>query len=288
MGTVKTMSAVVALLSLVACQPTIGDAPGIGGAGSRADGGIPGGGGGGDDPGPDSGGGGPGQPGSDSGPGGPGGPRAVTLSQTKSDQILDLHSIACVEQDDDDNPIQNRDNSYYRVFNLDQQQVEGQLDVTSVIVGVESAVTPDGSAQPATARLYTLDGAFLIDNMTQIASTDFEIQPQNQTTLEVPLTASVPAGSTLVFELFIPNATDGGTLFFIGSNDLGQTAPGYLRAPSSGCDFIEPTDFADIGGTDFPDIHIVMMVSGTDKGSDSLVSGSGTPAPATPRPVLVW
>lgn len=279
MGTVNTMFAALALLTLVACQPTIGDAPGIGGAGSRADGGLPGGG----DPGPDSGG--PGQPGPDSGPGVP---QAVTLSQTTSDQILDLHSIGCVEQDDEGNAIQNRENSYYRAFDLDQQQVEGDLDVTSVTIGVESAVTPDGSAQPATARLYTLEGALLVANMRQIASTDFDIEPQNQTTLEVPLTASVPAGSTLVFELFIPNATDGGTRFFIGSNDLGQSAPGYLRAPSSGCDFVEPTDFATIGGTDFPDIHIVMMVSGTHTPSSALVTGSGTPAPAAPRPVSVW
>ena len=278
MGTVNTTLAAVALLALGACQPTIGDAPGIGG-GARADGGLPGGGGGGD-PDPDAG----SAPFPDSGPGVP---QGVTLSQTTSDQILDLHSIACVEQDDEGNAIQNRDNSYYRVFDLDQQQVEGDLDVTSVIVGVESASTPDGNAQPATARLHTLEGGFLVANMTQIASTDFDIEPQNQTTLEVPLTTTVPAGSTLVFELFIPNATDGGTLLFIGSNNLGQTAPGYLRAPSSGCDFIEPTDFADVGGADFPDIHIVMMVSGTQTAS-ARVTESGTPAPAAPRPVLVW
>lgn len=281
MGTVKTMFAAGALLALLACQPTIGDAPGIGGAGSRPDGGLPGGGGGGD---PEADGG-PGVPGPDSGPGVP---QAATVSQTTSDQILDAHSIACVEQDDEDAPVQNRDNSFYRVFDLDQQQIEGQFDVTSVIIGVESASTPGGTAQPATARLHTLEGAFLVANMTQIASTDFDIQPQNQTTLEVPLTASVPAGSTLVFELVIPSATDGGTLFFIGSNNLGQTAPGYLRAPSSGCDFIEPTDFEIVGGAEFPDIHIVMMVSGTHTPSSGLVSESGTPAPAAPRPVLVW
>jgi hypothetical protein len=279
MGTVKTMFAAGALVTLVACQPTIGDAPGIGGAGSRSDGGLPGGG----DPGPDSGG--PGEPSPDSGPGAP---QAVTLSQTTSDQILDAHAIGCVEQDDDGSAIQNRDNSYYRVFNLDQQQIEGDLDVTSVTIGVESAVTPDGGAQPATARLYTLEGALLVANMSQIASTDFSIEPQNQTTLEVPLTASVPAGSALVFELFIPGATDGGTLFFIGSNDLGQTAPGYLRAPSSGCDFIEPTDFETVGGAVFPDIHIVMMVSGTYTPSSALFTGNETPGPAAPRPVSVW
>ncbi len=278
MGTVNTTLAAVALLALGACQPTIGDAPGIGGAGTRPDGGLPGGGG---DPGPDAG----DEPQPDSGPGVP---QDVTLSQTTSDQILDLHSIACVEQDEDGNAIQNRDNSYYRVFDLDQQQVEGDLEVSSVVLGVESASTPDGNAQPATARLHTLDGGLLVGNMTQIASTDFDIEPQNQTTLEVPLTATVPAGSTLVFEVFIPNATDGGTLFFVGSNDLGQSAPGYLRAPSSGCDFIEPTDFVDVGGPDLPDIHIVMMVSGTHTPASARVTESGTPAPAAPRPVLVW
>jgi hypothetical protein len=116
--------------------------------------------------------------------------------------------------------------------------------------------------------------------MEEITSKQIDIEPQSETGIEVELPATVPAGSTLVFELAIPEA-EADELFFIGSNDLGETGPSYLRAPASGCDFIEPTEFADIG---FPDVHIIMIV----EGSYIPVSGSETPARAEPRPVSVW
>ncbi len=48
-----------------------------------------------------------------------------------------------------------------------------------------------------------------------------------------------------------------GQQFFIGSNAVGQTAPSYLAAAD--CGVTEPTDTAAIG---FPDMHIVMNVTG--------------------------
>jgi hypothetical protein len=208
------------------------------------------------------------------------------LTQTTSDQIKDGLSRGCVEQDEDDNPIQNRENSYYRVFDLGEQDFEGDLEVSSVVFGIESARAPGDSAQPATVRLHTLEGDLLVANMDEIAARTIDIDTQEQTILEVPLAepVRVAAGSTLVFELFIENSTED-RLFFLGSNDNGQTAPGYLRAPASGCDLREPTEFAAFG---FPGIHIVMMVSGTAVPSDTSVTRSGPPAPATPRRVLVW
>jgi hypothetical protein len=282
MGTVKTMLASAAALFIAACQPTIGDAPGIGSGVQRPDAGDP-----------DLGGDGSSRP--DAAPvetpadAGPGQPRQITLRQTTSDQILDLHSIACIEQEDDGTPIQNRENSYYRVFDLAEEKFDGDLQVDSVTIGVESASAPGDATQPATVRLHTLEGDLLVANMTEINHVDIDIEPQLQTALEVPIAATAPAGSTLVVELFIPDSADQNRLFFIGSNDLGQTAPGYLRAPSSGCDFIEPTTFDDIGGADFPDIDIVMMVSGSYlPGGGAGLSGSGTPARAAPRRVSVW
>jgi len=247
----KTLLVSAAALALAACQPTIGDAPGIGGGVPLSDA-APGNGdpstvdGGSVEPRPD---------------GGPGGPRDVTLSQTTSDQILDLHSRACVEQNEEDEPVQNRENSYYRVFDLAAAGIDGDFEVSSVTFGIESASTPDDSSQPATVRLHTLEGDLLISGLTQVASKDIQITPQGQTTLEVPISTSVAAGSTVVAELFVPNSTEG-RLFFIGSNDLGESEPGYLRAPASGCDFIEPTQFDNVDPGS--EIHIVLQISGTE------------------------
>ncbi|HKE19685.1 MAG TPA: hypothetical protein VKB80_32635 [Kofleriaceae bacterium] len=281
MGTRKTMLASAAALAMAACQPTIGDAPGIGSGVQRPDAGDPDLGN--DDPTPDAA---ATEPPPDAAPGQP---QAVTLRQTTSDQILDLHSIACIEQEDDGTPIENRENSYYRVFDLAAENIDGDLAVDSVTIGVESASAPGDASQPATVRLHSLAGELLVANMTEIGHADIQIEPQIQTSLEVPITATAPAGSTLVLELFIPDSADQNRLFFIGSNNLGQTAPGYIRAPSSGCDFIEPTPIEDIGGTDFPDVHIVMLVSGSYvPGGGAGLTGSATPARAAPRRVSVW
>jgi hypothetical protein len=254
-GIRRAVVAALAAISAAGCQPTIGDAPGIVG-GVQPDAGPPTGG----DPEPDAQ---PIEPEPDDGGDGPGNqPVEVILSQTENEEILDEHSVACAERDSDGVPVQNRENSFYRVFELEEEGVEGTFSVESVRFGVESATTQDGSAQPATVRLHTLAGGdFLIDNMTQIASVTVDIAPQNLTVIEVPIQVDVSAGSTLVFELFIPDSTVG-RLFFIGSNDNGQTGPGFLRAPATGCDFLEPTDLVDVGDG-FPNVHMVMSVSGT-------------------------
>ena len=72
-----------------------------------------------------------------------------------------------------------------------------------------------------------------------------------------------PAGSTLVVEIDSPDMSGTGRLF-IGSNSAGQTAPSYLASES--CGLLEPTDTAELG---FPDMHIVMSVTGTPGGGDA-------------------
>jgi hypothetical protein len=73
----------------------------------------------------------------------------------------------------------------------------------------------------------------------------------------VPVTGTAPAGSNLVVELDSPNLQNIGAFFFPGSNDLGQTAPTYLRSET--CGLAEPTPTDDVG---FPDMHLVMNVTG--------------------------
>jgi len=187
-------------------------------------------------------------------------PTAVTLTQSSSQDITPQNSVACIESDADGNPIEHRENSFYRVFDLEALGVSGRLETSSVAVGVQSAASPNPD-QPMSVVLHTLAGNDLaLDRLTQIGRADIRIANQGAGIVDVPLAASVEADSKLVVELYLPDAAGGGNLLFPGSNAAAQTGPTYLRAPAAGCDLVEPTDVADIG---FPDMHLVLSVSGT-------------------------
>ena len=187
-------------------------------------------------------------------------PVAVTLTQSSSQEITPQTSVACVEQDADGNPIEHRENSFYRVFDLEAEGVTGRLETSSVAVGIQSAESPNPS-QPLAVRLHTLAGNQLeVARLTEIGRADLTVANQGAGVLDVPLVATAEAGSKLVVEIFLPDAAGGGNLLFPGSNTAAQSGPTYLRAPAAGCELVEPTDLADIG---FPDVHLVVSVAGT-------------------------
>lgn len=187
-------------------------------------------------------------------------PVAVTLTQSSSQEITPQNSVACVEQDANGNPIEHRENSFYRVFELEAMGVSGRLETSSVAVAIQSAASPNPN-QPMSVRLHTLAGNELeVDRLSEIGRADVTVADQGAGVLDVPLAATAEAGSKLVVEIFLPDAAGGGNLLFPGSNTAPQTGPTYLRAPVAGCDLVEPTDLADIG---FPDMHLVVSVTGT-------------------------
>jgi hypothetical protein len=187
-------------------------------------------------------------------------PVALTLSQSTSQDITPENSVACVEQDANGNPIEHRENSFYRVFDLAEMGVAGRLETSSVAVAIQSAASP-GADQPLSVVLHTLEGNDLeVDRLSAIGRADIRVANQGAGIIEVPLVATAEAGSRLVVELHLPDAAGGGNLLFPGSNTAAQTGPTYLRAPTAGCDLVGPTDLAAIG---FPDVHLVVSVSGT-------------------------
>jgi hypothetical protein len=181
-------------------------------------------------------------------------PAPVTLSQSTSEEITPLNSVACVEEDADGNPVRHRRNRYYRVF-----ETEGRIEVEQVSVGIESAADAAG-AQPMTVRIHQLAGNDLdVERLTEVGSVDIQVANQEAGVLSVPIAASVESDSRLVVEIDVPDSAEGSTTkLFIGSNSAGQTGPSYLR--SGTCDLGDPVDLADIG---FPDVHFVLSVSGT-------------------------
>ncbi|SCE65902.1 Serine protease, subtilisin family [Micromonospora coriariae] len=171
----------------------------------------------------------------------------MTITHSASQAIMTGNSASC------NNGLTTRNNSYLRTFTLADFGLNG-LDVSSVSFGVE---TNQGS-QPLTVNLYTLEGELRYANMTLIGSADATVPAGNGTLVTVPVEGAVPSGATLVVEVSVP--ADG--YFFIGSNNAGQTAPSYIA--SVDCGISEPADTSSIG---FPDMHIVMNVTGSTGGA---------------------
>ncbi|MBK6328303.1 MAG: carboxypeptidase regulatory-like domain-containing protein [Chloroflexi bacterium] len=177
-------------------------------------------------------------------------PEAMTITHSASQTIMDVNSIAC------NDGLSHSDNSYLRAFTLADFGIYADFTVSSVDIGIESA-SGAGGVQPVTVNLYTLNGPLVWANMTLIGTVNTAVSDQNLTIINVPVTGVVPSGGTLVVEVFTPDGSIAGNLLFVGSNNLGETAPTYLVAAD--CSITEPTDTTTIG---FPDMQMVMNVTG--------------------------
>ncbi len=186
------------------------------------------------------------------------GPRAtyraggIQITHSVSQEITPLTGIACSSAGS------TAQNSYWRVFDLDEFGLTSGLTTSSVDIGIETANI--FAAPPvSTVRLYTLDGAFTTANLTLVAEAEYTIQDADDATiLNVPVTGDFAAGDVLVVEWDVPNLQDSGSGVFIGANTQGQTGPTYVSAAD--CGLVEPTDLASIG---FPDVAWVLNVNGT-------------------------
>ncbi|RKY96604.1 MAG: hypothetical protein DRQ13_05715 [Ignavibacteriae bacterium] len=183
---------------------------------------------------------------------------AVTITHSLSQTIIPANSVSCNAGG------LHADNSYYRAFDLSSFGITDDFDITLVEIAIETAAGTGGS-QPITCNLYTSTPAFpggFPGSLTLIGTVDVTVTDQTETILPIPITATAPAGSELVVEIFTPDGQTDGHSFFIGSNNLGETGPSYLLAVD--CGITVPTPTATIG---FPDMHIVMNVTGDVGGS---------------------
>jgi len=156
------------------------------------------------------------------------------------------------------------DNQYWRSFVLSGFGITEDFTVTMVDIGIELATAGSGGVQPMTCNLYITDGTpfpgGFPGSLSLIGTLFMNVPDQALTHFPIPVTGTAPAGSELVVEISIPDATGGEDhMFLIGSNNLGQTAPSYVS--SVGCEIFVPTDIAELG---YPDMHIVMSVTGDE------------------------
>ncbi len=173
------------------------------------------------------------------------------------------------------------DNSYIRRFDLDGEfALAAPFVVDSVDVGIETA-TGAGGSQPISVIAHSIANAdpLLFANLVEIGRIDTTIADANQVIANFAFTSSAvdPATDDLVIEVFTPDGQAAGHTFFIGSNNLGQTASSFLAAAA--CGINEPTATGAIG---FPGMHIVMSVNGSPAGG----GGPNPPPESAPIPAL--
>ncbi|GGM30050.1 hypothetical protein GCM10010102_26930 [Promicromonospora citrea] len=162
----------------------------------------------------------------------------TTITHSSSQDVAPGNSVACT----------GGQTKWLRTFTLEDFDIQGEFAVTNVSFGVETVF----SATEGTVNLYELDGDFEYANMELLGTADVSLEPQELTMVDVPVTGTASAGSTLVVEV-----VDEAGAWFIGSNAEPETAPSYIA--SDDCGTPEPTEVADLG---FPDMHTVMNVTG--------------------------
>ncbi len=191
-------------------------------------------------------------------------PNTITITHSNSEIVQDGRAFFCGDEAD---PPHHVNNSYFRVFDLDDFDVAGDFEISAVRFGVELARAEDGAVeQDARLFFYTLpegDG-FRYANLDLLDDAEFTVPNQQLKVFEVPVSIEVPASSQLVVELAIPNGEFDDRFFYVGFNGLGQTGPTYLVAPT--CGDLEPTDLAELDGAD---AHLILSVLGVDRGASS-------------------
>jgi|GEM_PF-1369542 len=181
----------------------------------------------------------------------------------KGTQMMYTHSasqtiaggtVACVNQATG----YTSENHYIRAYNLfGEFNVVGRFYVTAVEFGIENAESGAGAGQPVSVELYTLSGNMLFANMTLLAKKDTTILDTANVNMMVPINAIVEQGQILIVDIHIPNGATDEHAFFLGSNNLGETAPSYLAA--AGCGVENPVTYSSIG---YPDINLIINVYG--------------------------
>lgn len=180
-------------------------------------------------------------------PDAPATPTTIALTQT-STTALAASSLGC------QNGNSTASQAYYRVFDLAALGITGPFTVSSVTFGVQqaagtqtvSARVGSYSATPgATLNVGSSDWAG--GDVTALGSASVSIPATDTGELvTAPLATTIPAGGSLIVEIFSPSHTSASdTYFFLGASSGTETTPGFFWAPS--CDANPPGTPAELG-----------------------------------------
>jgi len=172
-------------------------------------------------------------------------------------------------------------NSYLRIFDLNLEGFTGDFTIGSLDFGIEQSLAVSGVQPTITANIYLYDPTtpLLFANLNLLATQDIEVPDGNAFLLNVPFDDNpvIPAGSTVVVELFTASGNDGSTptLTMIGQ-PVGARGISYLA--STACGITEPTDVDAVGLGDIdadwiininnPSEPIITQTAGLASGSE--------------------
>ncbi len=179
-----------------------------------------------------------------------------TLVQTTSSTNTPSNSATCGTGE----------NSYYRVFTLADHGITGPFFITQVTFGAQEAGLSPVLQIKVGTYAGTVGGPTLnLAQVTNINSTTITVpnttDPGNN--LVAPITGTIPAGSSLIVEIFNPSNT-ATKFFYLGASNAGETKPGYVRGPGcvdgNGNPVTTPTSTASLG---LPQSNLNITVTGT-------------------------
>jgi hypothetical protein len=130
------------------------------------------------------------------------------------------------------------DNRYFRLYDLDGEfGIAGDFCVTSVDYGCQSAVGGPGSTQPLTLHTYCLDdglpfvyASLELQDEVIVTLPDCELEFFNAE-IGGCCDADTQSLAVEIHAAYCNAAPELCTNFWVGMNDLGQTAPTYLVCP---------------------------------------------------------
>lgn len=164
---------------------------------------------------------------------------AVVITQSNSQSIT--NGIACAQH-----PLYSRENTMHRNFNLATDfGITEAFEVTAVEFAIEAITT---SGYDVAVNIYSTEpntfpgGTLTLEGSTVYTATNADAM----SIVNVPVSATIPAGQALVMELAIEDgeATGEGYLVF-GTNSAGETGPSYITAPICGAN--TPTAMSALG-----------------------------------------
>jgi hypothetical protein len=197
----------------------------------------------------------------------PPGMMTKTLDENTSDTLAGDTSVACNATFPDIGTLASK---YYRVFALSSFGITTDFHVSKVAFQVEDCESAGPDCMTVTVDVGTYMGTpgatLSTANLHQLATASADIpmivEDSNGNTpggtVSTPISATIPAGQNLYFEIDAPDGTDTYQLY-VGANAAGQSALSYTTSKCAGATPV------DIGTTTSPasKIDLLMTVTGT-------------------------
>lgn len=184
------------------------------------------------------------------------------LTHSTNQNVWANNSAACTTS----GPGTIHNNSFIRVFDTDEFNVQDSVFFVYIELGVEST---SGGNYDLIGRIHELNGSLAFANMTLLAADTAAVYPDSvvyKMTIPIKEGHALP-GDTIITEVFAP--LNPVIIFFPGSNPYAETDPSYIAA--AGCGLLEPTDYETIG---FPSRHLVLNLWVNHKPTLNTISSS--------------